>query len=250
MEKRKILFYDIETTPLKAYVWRLGEQVVRHSQLMSDGMLSDIICIAYCWNDGKRAKVLDWGYEEQNSEPMLAEFDEIIKSADVVVGKNSDRFDNKHINTHRLLSDRPGMPDWTKYTDDLEKQLRKHFALPSYSLDYVSNLLGLGGKTKMEFSDWVDIVEQRNESSFNKMLRYNKKDVEDTRAIWEYCEKHFTPKMEYVNKGGPHVCPTCGSDKLTKAGVKYSLRSAYQTYFCKGHNGYGGRQLINHRGGQ
>lgn len=244
MEKRKILFYDIETTPLKAYVWRLGEQVVRHTQLMSDGFITDVICIAYCWNDGKPAKVLHWGYKEQNSEPMLAAFDDLIKEADVVIGKNSDRFDNKHINTQRLLSNRPGMPNWLKRTDDLEKQIRKHFALPSYSLDYISSLLGLGGKDKMEFSDWIDIVERRNKASFEKMLRYNKKDVEDTRAIWEYCEKHITPKTEYVNKGGEHVCSTCGSENVRKDGRRYHLRSVYQEYFCRDHKGYAGRKLI------
>ena len=30
----KILFYDIETSPLKAWVWGLGKQVLRHHQLV------------------------------------------------------------------------------------------------------------------------------------------------------------------------------------------------------------------------
>jgi DNA polymerase elongation subunit (family B) len=243
MDKRKILFYDCETTPLKAYIWRLGEQVVRHNQLSSDRDNWDIICITYCWNDGKPAKVLHWGYEEQNSAPVLEKFDELIKQADVVIGKNSDRFDNKHINMHRLFSERPGMPDWTKYTDDLEKHIRKHFALPSYSLDYISSKLGLGGKDKMEFSDWVNIVEKKSKASFDKMLKYGKKDVEDTRAIWNYCEKHILPRMEYTALG-THVCPTCGSTDLRKDGTRYSLKSRYQSWFCRSHNGYGGRTLL------
>lgn len=254
---KKILFYDIETTPLKAYIWRLGEQVVRHGQLIPGSKFTDVICIAYAWNDGKPAKVMDWGYDKQNSKPMLKAFDELIKQADVVIGKNSDRFDNKHLNTLRMIHGHAGMPDWIKYTDDLEKHMRKNFALPSNSLDYISDLLGLGGKVKMEFSDWIDIVERKDEASFKKMLKYNRKDVEDTRHVWEYCERHFEPKYKHPPKNpkaiandDPHVCTHCGSQNLMRRGVKRTGGTSYQTYFCRDHHGYGGRKLVKVHDGE
>lgn len=241
---KKILFYDIETTPLKAYVWRLGDQTVRHGQLTHDGMMTDIICIAYCWNDGKPAKVLHWGYHKQDSSKVIEKFDKLIQKADIVIGKNSTKFDNKHINTHRMLNGMPGMPDWTKYTDDLETQMRRTFALPSYSLDYFSRLLGIGGKVKMEFSDWIDIVEKRNKASFDKMLKYNKKDTEDTRYLWEYCEKHFMPKLNHNAGSSDMVCANCGSLNVVKHGTRRSGKNLYQRYFCNDHGGYAGRKII------
>lgn len=245
MVKKKILFYDIETTPLKAYIWRPGKQVVRHQQLVDGANLTDIICLAYCWNDGKPAKVIGWGFNEQDSTGIIKKFDELASQADIVIGKNSDRFDNKHMNTRRLVEGLPCNPEWTKYTDDLEKQIRKHFALPSYSLDYFSKLIGIGGKVSMQLSDWIDIVEKRNEASYKKMLRYNKKDTEDTRAIWEYCEKHITPKYHAPpSQSGSFSCKNCGGINLTKDGVRRQGKNTYQEYRCKDCVAYAGRQKI------
>ncbi len=84
--KPKILFYDIETRPLLAYIWRLGKQRVGHYQLADQGNAYDIICISYAWDDGKPAKVLHWGYKEQNSSRMIRAFDKIIKKSDITIG--------------------------------------------------------------------------------------------------------------------------------------------------------------------
>ncbi len=246
----KILFYDIETTYLEARIWRCGEQVVRHDQLKKNRDSYDVICITYCYNDGKPAQVLDWGYEEQESKGMLAHFDSLIREADVVIGKNSDRFDNKHLNMHRMFNQQPGMADWTKYTDDLEKQFRKHFgqALPSQSLDYISGKLGLGGKIKMEFSDWVDIVEKTKNGpkAFAKMLKYGKKDVEDTRAIWNFASAHLTPKFsrKETSQLSGHVCMHCNGHNLVKNGVRKYGGQTFQRFHCNDCHSHAGRKVI------
>lgn len=242
--KPKILFYDIETKPLLAYIWRLGEQVVNHKQLAKWGYRYDIICISYAWNDGTPAKVIHWGYEEQDSRRVIQEFDKIIKQADITIGKNSDRFDVKHINSQRLLHNLPPLPDWMDYTDDLERQIRKYFAFPSYSLDYISKELGLGGKVKMEFQDWIDIVEKLNKKSFIKMCDYNKKDVEDTRALWNKIQPHIKPKFSMATFYGDFRCIHCASKDLKKDGVRFKGKTKYQTFFCKAHGGYAGRVAI------
>ena len=249
--KPRILYFDLETTPLQAWVWRMGDQTVRHGQLVTGRDSYDVICVTYCWNDGKPAKAMDWGFEEQNSKQMLADFDKLIIEADVVIGKNSDRFDNKHLNFHRMMNGQSGMPDWTKYTDDLEKQMRKHFgqALPSQSLDYISKILGLGGKIKMEMSDWINIVEKTEEENLGKkalakMVKYGKKDVEDTRTIWEYVEAHITPKYNRSVNSEHGSCATCGSYDLIKNGIRRQGQIIYQTYRCNSHNGYAGRKTI------
>ena len=212
MAKPKILFYDIETTPLKAWIWRLGKQQVFHDQLDEAYDRYDVICVTYCWNDGKPAKAIGWGYEDQDSSTIITRFDELKKNADVVIGQNSDNFDNRHMNTLRLWHGLKGEAEWTKYTDDLYKQIRKHFYLPSNKLDYLSQQLGLGGKNSMCRQDWIDIVEQNGRAgrqAYKKMLEYGKKDVEDTRAIWEYCSKHFEPKFNMATKLHELACKNC-----------------------------------------
>lgn len=254
IKKPKILFMDLETSPLKAYIWQPGKQYVGHKQLVKGHDMWGIICVTYCWNDGKPAKSIDWGYNQQNTLRVVEKFDEIIKRADHVIGKNSDRFDNKMINSCRMLSGLPGMPEWIKYTDDLEKHMRKHFRLPSQSLDYISHKLGLGGKIKMEFQDWIDIVEktENGRESFNKMIKYGKKDVEDTRQLWYTLSEHFEPKFNmntYDSSNGDRCrYEDCGSYHLLNNGTRILNRIRYQQYICGDCGRYAGRKPVNGRG--
>ena len=248
VDKPKILYYDLETSPLKAYIWGLGKQVVRHHQLDKARCQHGIICATYCFNDGKPAKAIDWGYEEQSTKKVVEEFDQIIKQADIVIGKNSDRFDNKMLNAARMFNGLPGYPQWTKYTEDLEKLMRRYFRLPSYALDYVSGQLGLGGKIKMEFQDWIDIVEKTPNglAAFKKMIKYGKKDVEDTRAMWLYMEEHFETKINIARYNDIDMgCRHCASINLKRNGTPVYSGIRYQEYVCTDCGRYAGRTTIS-----
>jgi hypothetical protein len=247
-KKPRVLFFDIETSLIGAWVFRCGKQVIRPNQLQTDNFISNIICITYCWDDGKPVKALTWeavkgGY---SCKKMIATFDKIIQQADITIGKNSDRFDVKHINTQRLLTQDYGMPEWAAHTDDLEKQMRRYLYLPSYGLDYFARLLGLGGKMKMEFQDWVDLAENNKNAkkSFKKMVRYGKKDTLDTRAIWNYCVKHFRPKHNAATYQGEHVCTNCGSKDIRKNGTRVCGKTRKQQWYCRSHNGFAGYTCI------
>jgi hypothetical protein len=258
MRDPKILFYDIETLPLCANVFSLGKQVVRHGQLIPSRNRYEIICIQYMWDTDKKATNLHWIGTNSTSEEMIAKFDAIAKQADILIGKNSDRFDCKHVNTLRLVHGLPPLPGWmeSKTKDDVEKQLRRYFYLPSYSLDYISSLLGLGGKNVMEFSDWVDILHykealellnlnvkgaaldnvcmfqynaefkevcRKGKAAHNKMCKYGNKDTEDTKRVWDRIKKYVKPNFNYShfygNQTGDYlVCRHCGSSNLIKNG--------------------------------
>lgn len=241
--KKRVCFYDIETTYLQARLWRCGEQRIRPDQLVEGRDQYDIICIAYAFNDSKAPKVLHWDLKKQNSKKMIEDFDKIVKGCDITIGKNSDRFDVKHINAQRWLKGVAPFPDWALVTDDVEKQLRKHFALPSYGLDYVSKILGLGGKTKMEFQDWIDIIEKKDKKAFDKMLKYCKKDVSDTRAIWNHIEKYVNQRFNMATFKGKNCCINCGSEQIEPAAMLCSGRSKYQRFHCNAHGGYAGRAV-------
>ena len=247
MSKKRTLFWDIETGLLSSWHFSLGEQVMRHNQLVSKQNVKPkvhlpgkvqvvpIICISYMWDTDTKATTIFPNKTTLNSKNMLVKFDKLLNRADVVIGKNSDSFDVKHLNTHRLLHRLPGNPTWARWTDDLEKQLRKHFRFPSQSLDYVSNLLGIGGKEKMEFGDWVAIMERRCHKAFKKFGSYNRKDVEDTKAIWDYARTHFEARDESYHEG---VCSKCGSSKLVKYGTRKRGATIYQRWFCNDHGGF------------
>lgn len=246
--KAKVLIWDMETSPLQAWIWSPGKQFVGHKQLVKEHSRYGIICITYCWLDGGPVQSIDWGYEEQNTGKVVEEFDKILKTADWAIGKNSNKFDNKMLNSCRMLADLPGWPDWTRYTDDLEVQMRRHFRLPSQSLDYISNQLGYGGKINMQMQDWVDIVEKNDNGlkAFKKMIKYGKKDTADTRSLWNKLSSHFEPRLNmaaFMEK--PHACTKCGNDKIIKDGTGVNGVTKYQRYKCNKCGGYAGRTPIS-----
>lgn len=249
-KKPRVLFYDIETSPLKAWLWQCGTQYIGHKNLVKDYNTWGIICVTYCWNDNKPAQVIDWGYNEQDTGSVVKQFDEIIKQADFTIGKNSDKFDTKMINAARMLAGLPGLPQWTKYTDDLERQMRRYFKLPSQSLDYISGQLGLGGKIKMEMQDWIDIVEKNanGEKSLAKMIKYGKKDVVDTRTLWNRLSEHFDSKWnQALFQGDSLACKhmDCGSLKVKRNGTRVAAKTLYQEWLCAKCGRYAGRSPIS-----
>lgn len=244
VKKPRVLIYDLETSPLQVWVWRMGDQAVRHGQLVKGEFQNyNIICITYAWLDGGPVRELHWDEKTHSSKKMIEEFDAIIKTADITIGKNSDRFDVKMINTQRLLHDLPPMPEWLGTGDDLEKQMRRFFYLPSQSLDYISDMLGYGGKIKMEMQDWVDIVTRSPNAAkkLAKMIKYGKKDVADTRDIIKKVWPHVRPKLNMSVLTGEVVCKLCGSHNIVKDGSTTIGATKYQKYKCKDHNGYAGR---------
>lgn len=248
-DKPKILFWDVESTPLKAYVWRPGQQFVSYKQLVAGSHMYTIICICYAWNDGKPVKKLVFDYKTQDCSKIIKEFDDLLREADVSIGKNSDRFDMKMLATQRMLTQEYGAPEFAVNTDDLEKQIRRYFALPSYGLDYLSSLLGIGGKDKMEFQDWIDIVEKtkNGRTALKKMVTYCIKDVGDTRTLWNALSKHFRPKFNYATYKGDHVCTNCGSKNIKRNGTRMAGKTRKQQWFCKDHGGFAGYTVIPYK---
>ncbi len=131
--------------------------------------------------------------------------------------------------------------------------MRRYFRLPSQSLDYISNQLGLGGKIKMEMQDWIDIVTKNanGEKSLKKMTKYCRKDVEDTRTLWNRLSKHFEPKfnMNAFNETR-NACKQCGSDNVVSNGTRISGGTKYQTYLCNSCYRYAGRHAVTQKGGK
>lgn len=268
----KILFYDIETTPIRVWTFQFGKQYLNHkSQVRGDRL--EIVTISYGWEDSEDVKTLVWDPVQQNSAEMITEFDKIVEKADICIGKNSDRFDVKHINTQRFYHKLKPRPDWSKTSDDVEKQLRKHFWLPSYSLDYFSNMLGLGGKDKMVFDDWIAIkegamakqlepvigrealkqmcpltfcssltaVERNYKAAMEKMIIYNQKDVADTRTAWLEIKPYIIPKFNYSAYKGLLCCRNCGDPNIKPDGSRTQGKTRFLKFKCLKCHSYAGQ---------
>ncbi len=283
MKQPKVLFFDIETILMWFRAFSPGKQYLGHKQLIPGKSTHGIICITYAWLTGP-VKILQWD-PVTGQRGLIEAFDKIAETADLVVGKNSDRFDVKMINGIRALEGIPGNPTWSLSSDDLEKQMRKYFRLPSQSLDYISNQLGLGGKIQMSMSHWVHIDEymtllslqndgmddisldivsqhlfkksacialQEGLRAFNYMCYYGKKDTADTRKLWKLLSSHFDSKFNCGKWSGGMGCKhaDCGSNDLYKNGTRMLSSIKYQLYNCRTCGRYAGRTNLLLSGGE
>jgi len=229
--KPKVLIYDIETSPMQAWVWRIGSKI----NISPDAIhrTSDIICICYKWLGERETHSLDWGLHKQDSAAMLQKFATLLAKADVVLAHNGDRFDVKHINTQRLLKGQKPL-NWPTSEDTL-KMLRQHFAFPSFKLDYLAKALTGSGKDKMELQDWIDIVEEENAEKLEKMIKYCKKDVKKLEAVFRKTQPFLTLRAHrgIIKHGDSQSCQSCGSFDLRKEGFRYTNAGRYQRYRCR-----------------
>lgn len=244
----KVLIYDIEVTPVLAWIWRCGEQYVGHHQLHEELNMTKVICITYRWLHEKKSKALVFDIGTLDDHDIIQTFDSIIQKADVIIGKNSDRFDNKHLNFRRMMHGLPAITDWIKRTDDLEKQMRRHFNMQSFSLDYFSKITGSDGKIKMNLQDWIDIVYRHDTKALNKMVKYGLKDVDDTAELVLKVWPYVTPKANMAAIKHTHACVNCGAKGILNAGPRVHGGSDVMTFWCPSHGGYAGRATIKKDG--
>jgi hypothetical protein len=240
MNEPKVLVYDLETTPVLAWVWSCGEQVVRHGQLQEPHNQTKIICITYRWLHEKKAKALVFDLKTLSDKAILIEFSKLAREADVIIGKNNARFDDKHVNFRLFQNDLPPIPDLANKSDDLEKWMRRTFNMQSYALDYFAKLRTGEGKIKMEMGDWLDIVVRKDKKALDKMVKYGKKDADDTAELILQVKPYVTPKHSMASFHGKPCCINCGSTNLIKDGTRFLSGIKKQRFFCNDHKGYAG----------
>lgn len=249
MQARKlgILIYDIEVSPAlgwfypplyKTNVFR----VEQHQILMS---------ISWAWygevdKKGKpivhNAKLND--YKTRYKADKLDDYEltkklhEILNQAEIVVGHNSRRFDNKMANTFFM---KHGLGPTSPYkTVDTLSDAKGYFRYTSNKLDEISKQRGSQGKTAIRVGDlWYDCLVNGNPKSWKLMQEYNDQDIVETYNRYEeqrpYIRNH--PNMGvYLQQQG--VCAHCGkSGTLQSRGESPRVNGMVRQYWCNPKHG-------------
>lgn len=219
----KILLVDIETAPIKAYVWRLFDQNVGLNQIIDNG---GIICVGLKWA-GERETFLysDW---EHGHEEMLRNVHRMISEADAVVTYNGDKFDLPKLQGEFLLMGLPSPPPVTSI--DVYKAVRK-LGFISNKLAFIGPLLKMGGKIKHEgFDLWTKVIDG-DEKAQRMMSRYC---VQDVRLL----EKVYRKILPFI-KNHPHLgttkheCGACGSNNTQSRGFRRTKHFRIQRIQCQ-----------------
>lgn len=222
----KILFLDLETTPINAYTWGLWEQNVALSQIVES---TEVICFGARWY-GKK-EVIFRSVHHDGKESMLKEVHRLMDEADVLIGWNSAAFDSKHLKRELLEA---GILPPSPYKElDLMRVVKSQFKFPSNKLDYVAQTLGVGAKVKNSgFDLWLGCM-AGNDKSWKEMKKYQIQDVNLLVSLYERL-KPWIPNHPSapLHNGSEEGCVTCGSKNLQKRGYMHTASMTYQRYQC------------------
>ncbi len=222
--KAKVLLLDIETAPVKAYVWRMWKENISLDQVISDWFM---ISWAAKWL-GEEEVMSDVLTSEEakneDDERIVFSIWQLLNEADIVISHNGIKFDLPKIQSRFVIH---GFPPTTPYKQiDTCRVAKQQFGFSSNKLDALATYFGVENKIKTNFQLWVGCLEGDNES-LGYMEEYNKVDV----VILEKVYLHLRPYIKgHVNIGlfedKAGVCPHCGSDKLNQIKGKYAYNNA------------------------
>lgn len=210
----KILVYDIETCRIPAKVFWTGKQYISHNQLMDEPR---IISVSWKWLGSDKVEHLVWD-KNQNDENLVLEFAKVYNSADMVVGVNNDNFDNRWLNAR--IAKYGGYVNTFVKSFDVQKQAKRLFRLPSYSMAYLAKFFGCTLKQTHEgILMWDKIEEGTKEEQreyLQKMVDYNIGDIVTTEEIFLKLRKYMGHKVHFgvLNGGERWSCPSCGSTNV------------------------------------
>ena len=230
--QKKILLFDIETSPDLSYVWGRYEQNV-----LSVKEHWYIICFAWKWLGEKETHILSlpdfktYKKEPQNDELLVRELWKLIDSAEVIIGQNSDAFDIKKSNARFV---KHGLEPPSPYkTIDTLKIARRYFKLNSNKLDDLGDYLNIGRKLHTGgFNLWLGCIAGEKDA-WKKMTDYCKQDVILLEKVYYKLRgwSKNSPNMNLVI-GGFTNCPTCGSEHTERRGTEVSRVSTFQRWHC------------------
>ena len=237
-EKQKELIYDIEISPTLGYFWATGGlhetnilEVVKDSQLLS---------FAYKWRgDSKIYKLAQCdmpGYVpgELDDRKLVEAIVSIFNESDVRIGQNSDKFDEKYVNTRAVML---GIkPPRKTVTLDTKKIAKSEFNFPSNSLQFLSTKLGSTGKMAHEgFMTMFKGCLAGDMKYWNMLKKYNGKDIEETEFVLnKILPWHNRHKSRWHTK---KQCPSCSGYNTQSRGTQDVLdgkrKVTVKRHYCK-----------------
>jgi predicted PolB exonuclease-like 3'-5' exonuclease len=246
----KILIYDIETSRAVVKTWWSGKQYVNGDQIIRE---PKIITIAWKWFGTDEVYVDHWSMDKHCDKAMLERFLRDYNLADMIIGQNNDRFDNRWINGRALKYDLDVNTQVRSL--DLMKENKRLFRVPGYSMKFINKYLGIKGKLEHEGIKMWDMIEDgsldEQKEYMQKMIDYNRQDIIATEEMYLRIRKYIgTPT--HIGKfmgGSKYDCPTCGSTHVEPKRITYTSAGTLQHIMhcteCESHHKISNRTYLD-----
>lgn len=229
--KPRILFLDIETTPLLGWVWGKWKQNV-----IAFKQDSYMLSFAYRWMGDStiRVKALcdypNYSRNKRNDGLLVRDLWKLLDRADIVIAHNGDRFDIRKTNS-RLVYHRLPPPSPFKTIDTL-KIARSSFRFDGNSLNDLVHFLKLGAKLPHTgFHLWESCM-HGNPKAWVQMKEYNIHDIVLLEKVYHRLKAWAKSHPNLAIYSNSKCCPTCQSDDVQKRGLRYLVKRIKQQYNC------------------
>ena len=183
---REYYFFDLETSPHKAYIWRQYDNNIDLPMLINDGT---ILSFSAKWAGDPDSKIMYFdmrGKEKNlhNDKALMLKLWSLLDEADIVCGHNVKKFDIPKTNARFIVHNIPA-PSEYKVIDTLTLA-RSNFGFFSNKLAHLSEKLAKKHKKSSHknfpgFSLW-DQCMKGNKKAWAEMKNYN---ILDTLALEE-----------------------------------------------------------------
>ena len=240
IKKPKIISFDLEVSPALGYfyppTWETGILKVEERQKL----------MSFAWQvvgdkkiNGLTLYDMDtYKVDPKNDVLLIKKLHEVMSSADILLGQNSDQFDVKMANYFFIMNGLDPIPP-TKYIDT-KKVAKRYFRFLNNTLDNLGEELGFGGKTKNTYKDlWVDAFLLGDRRSWSMMNTYCKNDVRITTEVYLKMRPfmHTHPSISRIS-GEYDSCPRCGSYSYKLKSYRTTNTSKYCQFKCDNCHGY------------
>lgn len=228
----KILLFDIETAPMKAFVWERWKQNIALNETISEWF---ILCWSAKWlysNEVMGESVTKEEVANEDDSRIVKDLWKLFDEADIVVAHNGNRFDIPKVNSRFVIH---GLtPPSSYFKVDTCNVAKYTFGFSSNKLDALASYFGVPNKLETSFELWKDCL-NGSEEALKYMLEYNKKDVEILEQVYLRLRPFIKGHPNIQNLVDKVCCCKCGSEKLERLEGKYYYTSVskFQLYRCR-----------------
>ena len=226
----KVLVFDIETSPIKAYVWGLKDQFISLNQIIEDWK---IIAWGAKWLNTPASDVMYADSRALSEKRLLQRIWWLLDAADIVITQNGKSFDSRRLNARFIHY---GMRPPSPYRHiDTYVLVKSAADFTSNKLEYLTDKLCVKYK-KLSHSKfpgmtlWTECL-KGNISAWNEMKTYNIHDVLSTEELYNKI-KAWGPKNMPRLYTEIYRCSACGG-KVWKKGTCLSGKRLVQEVQCQ-----------------
>lgn len=224
---------DLEVLPMEVYTYGLFDQNMGVNQIIEHASLASF-AIQKLGQEIEYYEV-NWRRNPRDDKALTKKLHEKMSSCDIIIGQNIDAFDTRVANERFLEHDLgPAKP---VHSLDTLKMSRRHFKLPSHSLEYKSKRFCENKKlTNRKFHGILLQIEclKKNPEAWAEMQEYNKIDVLATAEFAKKIAPWYEKNLNSMKPGTLFQCSNilCGSTNIIHRGWKPLRSGTYKQYTC------------------